>query len=239
MVDIIVSEWMGYCLLYEAMLDSVLWARDHYLKPDGLMVPSQCTLRIAPMSDPEYIDEHIHHWRNVYGFDMSGMSHDMYDDAMVQQVPPKALAADSAPFLQLPLKTLRINELIFAGKPFSFKLKMDIDSLDGFVVWFDTFFLATPNGQMNADVKAEDLVRNDGELIAFTTGPHGKDTHWHQGVLMINHHGKQPEALKKGHIVHGIVGYDKRKDDGRALDISVSWELEGVKTKGKQSWSMR
>lgn len=35
-VDIIVSEWMGYCLLYEAMLDSVLYARDIYLAPDGL-----------------------------------------------------------------------------------------------------------------------------------------------------------------------------------------------------------
>jgi 2-polyprenyl-3-methyl-5-hydroxy-6-metoxy-1,4-benzoquinol methylase len=30
-VDIIVSEWMGYFLLYEGMLDSVLWARDKYL----------------------------------------------------------------------------------------------------------------------------------------------------------------------------------------------------------------
>ena len=30
-VDIIVSEWMGYFLLYESMLDTVLWARDHYL----------------------------------------------------------------------------------------------------------------------------------------------------------------------------------------------------------------
>ena len=27
-VDIIVSEWMGYFLLYESMLDSILWARD-------------------------------------------------------------------------------------------------------------------------------------------------------------------------------------------------------------------
>ena len=35
-VDIIVSEWMGYCLLYEAMLDSVLYARDRYLAPNGL-----------------------------------------------------------------------------------------------------------------------------------------------------------------------------------------------------------
>merc|ERR1712037_728229 len=30
-VDIIVSEWMGYCLLYETMLPSVLYARDKYL----------------------------------------------------------------------------------------------------------------------------------------------------------------------------------------------------------------
>ena len=27
-VDIIISEWMGYCLFYESMLDTVLYARD-------------------------------------------------------------------------------------------------------------------------------------------------------------------------------------------------------------------
>jgi len=43
-VDIIVSEWMGYFLLYEAMLDSVLVARDKFLKPDGLMFPDQAIL---------------------------------------------------------------------------------------------------------------------------------------------------------------------------------------------------
>ena len=36
-VDIIVSEWMGYALLYEGMLDSVIWARDHYLKSNGVL----------------------------------------------------------------------------------------------------------------------------------------------------------------------------------------------------------
>lgn len=30
-VDIIISEWMGYFLLYESMLDTVLMARDRYL----------------------------------------------------------------------------------------------------------------------------------------------------------------------------------------------------------------
>ncbi|XVF82447.1 hypothetical protein PTKIN_Ptkin16aG0048800 [Pterospermum kingtungense] len=32
-VDVLVSEWMGYCLLYESMLSSVLFARDRWLKP--------------------------------------------------------------------------------------------------------------------------------------------------------------------------------------------------------------
>jgi protein arginine N-methyltransferase 1 len=34
-VDIIISEWMGYFLLYESMLETVLWARDRYLAPGG------------------------------------------------------------------------------------------------------------------------------------------------------------------------------------------------------------
>ena len=40
-VDVIISEWMGYFLLFESMLDTVLWARDKYLAPNGesLRVP--------------------------------------------------------------------------------------------------------------------------------------------------------------------------------------------------------
>ena len=30
-VDIIISEWMGYFLLYESMLETVLFARDKFL----------------------------------------------------------------------------------------------------------------------------------------------------------------------------------------------------------------
>ena len=38
-VDFIISEWMGYALLYESMLDSVLDARDKYLRAGGYMLP--------------------------------------------------------------------------------------------------------------------------------------------------------------------------------------------------------
>jgi protein arginine N-methyltransferase 1 len=34
-VDIIISEWMGYFLIYESMLDTVLYARDKWLVKDG------------------------------------------------------------------------------------------------------------------------------------------------------------------------------------------------------------
>jgi hypothetical protein len=30
-VDVIISEWMGYCLLYESMLNTVIFARDKWL----------------------------------------------------------------------------------------------------------------------------------------------------------------------------------------------------------------
>ena len=36
-VDIIISEWMGYFLLYESMLDTVLFARDKWLNKDGVV----------------------------------------------------------------------------------------------------------------------------------------------------------------------------------------------------------
>lgn len=53
-VDIIISEWMGYFLLYESMLDCVLWARDKYLKPDGLMFPDKARLFLATIEDEDY-----------------------------------------------------------------------------------------------------------------------------------------------------------------------------------------
>ena len=34
-VDVIVSEWMGYCLFYESMLDTVIFARDKWLVRGG------------------------------------------------------------------------------------------------------------------------------------------------------------------------------------------------------------
>jgi len=58
-VDIIISEWMGYFLLYESMLDTVLYARDKYLAPKGLIFPDKATLFVAGIEDGSYKEEKI------------------------------------------------------------------------------------------------------------------------------------------------------------------------------------
>ena len=58
-VDIILSEWMGYFLLYESMLDTVLYARDRYLAPGGLIFPDKATIFMAAIEDGDYKDEKI------------------------------------------------------------------------------------------------------------------------------------------------------------------------------------
>ncbi|GIQ89957.1 protein arginine N-methyltransferase, partial [Kipferlia bialata] len=51
-VDVIVSEWMGYACLYESMLQSVLIARDKYLRPEtGIMMPDRCQMLVCAAED--------------------------------------------------------------------------------------------------------------------------------------------------------------------------------------------
>ncbi|OEL26192.1 putative protein arginine N-methyltransferase 3 [Dichanthelium oligosanthes] len=63
--DVLVSEWMGYCLLYESMLSSVLYARDHFLKPGGAILPDTATiekpvvLSTSPFSTPTHWSQTI------------------------------------------------------------------------------------------------------------------------------------------------------------------------------------
>ena len=58
---------MGYCLFYESMLDSVLFARDKWLKKDGLMFPDKVTFHVAALEDLEYQDKKGTHNEILHG----------------------------------------------------------------------------------------------------------------------------------------------------------------------------
>ena len=45
--DVIVSEWIGYFLLFERMLPSVLAIRDRHLREDGAMIPQRAVILMA------------------------------------------------------------------------------------------------------------------------------------------------------------------------------------------------
>lgn len=77
---------MGYFLLYEAMLDSVLWARDKYLAKDGKMLPDKAQIFIAALEDGEYKSQKKTFWNDVYGIDMSVLTPTVMKEPLVDCV---------------------------------------------------------------------------------------------------------------------------------------------------------
>ena len=78
-VDILISEWMGYFLLYESMVSSIIFARDHFLKMDTMngdhevnrVFPNEASLFIAGF---DFDGMNLKFWRDeCYDIDMSEM----------------------------------------------------------------------------------------------------------------------------------------------------------------------
>lgn len=71
------------------MLDTVVFARDKWLKPDGLLFPDRACLYITAIEDRQYKDEKINWWDNVYGFNMSSIRSVAITEPLVDVVDPK------------------------------------------------------------------------------------------------------------------------------------------------------
>lgn len=233
-VDIIVSEWMGYCLLYEAMLDSVIWARDHYLNANGLMIPSHATMRLSLFADDDYISDKITFWNSVYGFKMSCMRAKAYDDIVIRTVKPDAVSSRSETLLELHLHTVQKDDLNITGANFALAARQDIDQLHGFVIHFDIFFTT------NQEAGISDA------RTSFTTGPLGPETHWQQALALIDSSKLGTTRLKANEDVHGSVDLRKGKENFRELEITINWQVAHDEQGGevptslrRQTWSMR
>ncbi|KAH9762827.1 protein arginine N-methyltransferase 1.1 [Citrus sinensis] len=105
-VDIIISEWMGYFLLFENMLNTVLYARDKWLVDDGIVLPDKASLYLTAIEDAEYKDDKIEFWNNVYGFDMSCIKKQAMMEPLVDTVDQNQIVTNC----QL-LKTMDISKM--------------------------------------------------------------------------------------------------------------------------------
>lgn len=252
-IDILISEWMGYCLLYEAMLDSVIRARDVFLAPGGLMVPSTAVLRVAPLGGTEFVDDVVGFWGDVYGFDMRAMLPRPPQDVLLRNLDAERdVVGGACAFWRADLHTVSVEDLEFV-RPFECMIEKDVDGLDAFAVWFDMFFFAPASGEAAQAQRAKwDMPEADAHAwpapeasadgsVGFTTGPGRKGskataTHWQSGVLVVD---RWTEAVDKGEAldvakakgkplaagtrIGGTIEYQKRRDNNRELEITIAW----------------
>uniref|UniRef100_A0A7S3ZEE2 type I protein arginine methyltransferase n=2 Tax=Lotharella globosa TaxID=91324 RepID=A0A7S3ZEE2_9EUKA len=113
-VDVIVSEWMGYFLLYETMLDSVLIARDRWLKPGGKMFPTKAKLMLGAFTWPEYYRENLGYWTSVYGKDFTALlplaSRTHLERPVIDVITPQQEVTDCAVIRDIDLLTAQKHE---------------------------------------------------------------------------------------------------------------------------------
>lgn len=200
-VDIIISEWMGYFLLYESMLDTVLYARDKYLVKDGLIFPDKATIFMAGIEDGEYKDEKIGFWDNVWGFDYTPLKATAMTEPLVDTVDLKAVVTDPAPVITLDLYKCTVADLAFR-LPYQLKARRS-DFVHAIIAWFDIEFSACH------------------KPIKFSTGPHTKYTHWKQTVFYL----RDVLTVEEGEEIVGELENKPSEKNHRDLDITISYKL--------------
>ncbi|ODV93959.1 hypothetical protein PACTADRAFT_51701 [Pachysolen tannophilus NRRL Y-2460] len=221
-VDIIISEWMGYFLLYESMLDTVLIARDRYLKKGGLIFPDKASIHIAGIEDSNYKEEKIHYWENVYGFDYSPFIDIAMAEPLVDTVENNSIVTTSSKLIDLDLNTVTIKELAFYN---DFKLVATRDdSVHAFIAWFNIEFPAEDNASK----------------IVFSTGPQAHYTHWKQTVFYMD----QVLDVKRDEVIHGSLASRPNTKNPRELDVEIKWNFkdafDGSRSQaGKYDYFMR
>ncbi|KAF9568172.1 protein arginine N-methyltransferase [Agrocybe pediades] len=199
--DIIVSEWMGYFLLYESMLDTVLLARDKYLKKDGLIFPDTATLYLAAIEDQDYKEEKINFWDNVYGFDYSCIKDIALREPLVDTVELKAVVTNPCLIKHIDLLTVKKEDLTFSS-PFTLTCTRD-DYVHAFLAWFDISFECTH------------------KKVKFSTGPHAQYTHWKQTVFYT----PSTATVHDGDQIKGTLTCAPNARNNRDLDITISYKV--------------
>ncbi|KAF8053729.1 hypothetical protein N665_1379s0010 [Sinapis alba] len=106
-VDVIVSEWMGYFLVYENMLDTVLYARNKWLVDGGVVLPDKASLYLTAIEDAHYKEDKVEFWNDVYGFDMSCIKRRAITEPLVDTVDGNQIVTDSKL-----LKTMDISKML-------------------------------------------------------------------------------------------------------------------------------
>jgi protein arginine N-methyltransferase 1 len=195
---------MGYFLLYESMLDTVLFARDKWLvKKDGVIFPDKAIMYLSAVEDGTVKRDRLDFWSNVYGFDMSPIKKIALKEPVVDVVDAKAIVTNSVPILSLDILTCTKQDLEFDSV---FKLKVERnDYIHGLVAYFECAFTQVH------------------KPIGFSTAPFCRYTHWKQTIFYL----EDNLVVCKGEEIEGTISCKPNKKNPRDLDIGVSLDFQG------------
>eukprot|EP01113_Clastostelium_recurvatum_P027269 TRINITY_DN3284_c0_g1_i1.p1 TRINITY_DN3284_c0_g1~~TRINITY_DN3284_c0_g1_i1.p1 ORF type:complete len:348 (-),score=99.46 TRINITY_DN3284_c0_g1_i1:43-1053(-) len=203
-VDIIISEWMGYFLLYESMLNTVLYARDKWLAPGGLIFPDKATLYLCGIEDADYKEDKINFWNNVYGFDMSSIRSLAMAEPLVDVVEQHQAMTNVAALRKINIMDVKVEDLSFFSD-FVLTARRD-DFCHALVSWFDIEFTFCH------------------KPIKFSTSPHSKYTHWKQTVMYLN----EVLSMREGEEMRGRLTVVPNAKNPRDLDIDLEYTFNGT-----------
>uniref|UniRef100_A0A8D8Z1L4 type I protein arginine methyltransferase n=2 Tax=Cacopsylla melanoneura TaxID=428564 RepID=A0A8D8Z1L4_9HEMI len=162
-VDIIVSNWMGHSLYLDTIINAIIFARDKFLQPNGLILPDRAELYCVAANDGIASSKYSY-WHDVYGFDMEPIQRDWSNIAKFHTVPDDKIMTDPVLVHCIDLNTCKLKDT-------NFNLEFTLVSTAGgfinsLVIYFKTYFL-------------------DG-LYTLDTSPLSRPTHWAQTVLFID-----------------------------------------------------
>jgi hypothetical protein len=170
-VDVIVSEWMGFYLLHEGMLDSVLHARDTHLKAGGKLFPEVAKLWCAPCSLPQLYD----FWADVEGVHMQSVGQawrqQMSQQPQIVRVLGTDLLADPVMVCDFDLYSLSSKELDSVSGKFVLPAYRE-GKYQGLCTWFSCLFPS---------------LNSNSHSAVLSTAPSDPPTHWKQTVIMLPH----------------------------------------------------
>ncbi|KAF5747393.1 hypothetical protein HS088_TW05G00114 [Tripterygium wilfordii] len=240
-VDVIISEWMGYMLFYESMLGSVITARDRWLKRGGLILPSNATLYMAPVTHPDRYSESIDFWRDVYGIDMSAMlqlaKQCAFEEPSVETITGENILTWPHVVKHVDCYTVQLHELESITTTYKFK-SMTAAPLHGFAFWFDVEFNGHVLSSTNSDLPTVPLGSsnipsvdggqrkkrtNPNEALVLSTAPEDPPTHWQQTLIYFY----DPIEVVQDQVIEGSLKLDQSKENRRFMNIRLEYASGG------------
>jgi type I protein arginine methyltransferase len=201
-VDIIISDWMGHFLLYENMLESLIYARNKYLAPGGVILPDKARIIVAAIEDAKYKDETFEFWNDVYGIDMAVMRRKSMAEAQVDEVPAESIISTSCPVYCVDLNCVQMEDVGFVNSyTIQFTRK---EFMHGLVAWFEVEFAQCHRP------------------IVINTSPREEVTRWKQTVFYL----ESSQPVDVGEIMRGTVAVKLRDQCRRELDVKISCNIE-------------